>query len=400
MINPSANGWIEKFFHEQNESKILYINSIELYKTIRKTGLIYGYSVGINSNAFIEIDKLKVDEVFKLSLLSTLYDVFCFSTKNTDSTLFITKLISFYHLISPKGFSLLNKISPPTPNDELESLLNSRIQTNKDSISKSFSHIVTNALLFLDVLAFKKYLIDEEISLNYLKKTEEIVISLALLSLKIKLNKTHHDDLLIKLFEASVKYSKFADLLQNENKISLESLPLSKFNDDFEKFYLIDITAMTLWSDGKIENEELYFLEKVTEILNVDISFCKESSVEIHEFITQYKKEIPYLNYSNPVKHFYDKTTENVTTLLSRNKLRLVKELKESKELVALLHQSTKRDLDKDEKKKVKKQLLDVFKTIPSFAIFMLPGGSLLLPICIRFIPQLLPSAFNENFDD
>ena len=51
-------------------------------------------------------------------------------------------------------------------------------------------------------------------------------------------------------------------------------------------------------------------------------------------------------------------------------------------------------------KKKVKKQLLDVCKTIPSLTIFLLPGGGLLLPILIKFIPQLLPSAFNENLED
>ena len=52
------------------------------------------------------------------------------------------------------------------------------------------------------------------------------------------------------------------------------------------------------------------------------------------------------------------------------------------------------------EKKKVRRQLLDICKTIPSLTIFLLPGGSLLLPILIKFIPQLLPSSFNENLDD
>jgi LETM1-like protein len=66
---------------------------------------------------------------------------------------------------------------------------------------------------------------------------------------------------------------------------------------------------------------------------------------------------------------------------------------------VHLLADSTKRDLDEKEKKKIKKQLLDICKTIPSLTIFLLPGGSLLLPILIRFIPTLLPSAFNENLD-
>ena len=64
-----------------------------------------------------------------------------------------------------------------------------------------------------------------------------------------------------------------------------------------------------------------------------------------------------------------------------------------------LIAYSTKRDLSDKEKKKMKKQLLDICKTIPSLTIFLLPGGGLLLPILIKFIPQLLPSAFNENLD-
>ena len=62
-----------------------------------------------------------------------------------------------------------------------------------------------------------------------------------------------------------------------------------------------------------------------------------------------------------------------------------------------LLAKSTRKELDKEEKKKVKTQLLDICKTVPSLTIFLLPGGSLLLPILIKFIPKLLPSAFNEN---
>ncbi|MEZ0131338.1 LETM1 domain-containing protein, partial [Flavobacterium sp. LBUM151] len=79
---------------------------------------------------------------------------------------------------------------------------------------------------------------------------------------------------------------------------------------------------------------------------------------------------------------------------------RLVKEIVQSKELMVLLAYSTTRDLDAKEKKKVKKQLLDICKTIPSLTIFLLPGGSLLLPILIKFIPTMLPSAFNENLDE
>jgi len=65
-----------------------------------------------------------------------------------------------------------------------------------------------------------------------------------------------------------------------------------------------------------------------------------------------------------------------------------------------LLGQSALRDLNPEEKSKVKQQLLDVCKTIPSLTIFLLPGGTILLPLLVKFIPKLLPSSFQDNIID
>jgi hypothetical protein len=72
-------------------------------------------------------------------------------------------------------------------------------------------------------------------------------------------------------------------------------------------------------------------------------------------------------------------------------------ELRESKELMVLLTKSTTRALSEEEQKKVQDQLLDIMKSIPSLAIFILPGGAILLPLFIKFIPKMLPSAFDDN---
>jgi len=98
--------------------------------------------------------------------------------------------------------------------------------------------------------------------------------------------------------------------------------------------------------------------------------------------------------------HFYNHTTNTVKNLIVRNSKRLGTEINESAELVKLLTHSTVRDLSKEERKLVKNQLLDICKSIPSLAIFLLPGGGLLLPILIKFIPKMLPSAFNENMEE
>lgn len=397
MINPSANGWIDKYFYEQ---KNVFISSpivdLSLYKNIRKTGFIYGHIIAINENPEVDMTGWKTDEISKVALLKTLFDMYCFTTNQSNAIDFIAKAVSFYKEMTPKGFGFLNKIMPSTASSKLENLIDERVQTNKDIISKNFSHIVTNALLFVDVLAFRHYLTHGSIPEKYLKRIEETIMSLVSLALQVKTEKSQHDDLLIKLFEASVRYTKFSKVsIQN-----LEDLPLDYFKDDLEKFYLIDLVCITLWNDGRIENEELYFLYKLSEKFGVSEVFAHETSIDTNDFISKHKPEIQYFNYSNPVKHFYDQTSTGVQVLITRNKKRLIKEISQSKELMHLLAKSTSKDLSPEEKKKVKKQLLDICKSIPSLTIFLLPGGGLLLPLLVKFIPQLLPSAFNENLDD
>ncbi|MBT8185908.1 MAG: LETM1 domain-containing protein, partial [Eudoraea sp.] len=94
---------------------------------------------------------------------------------------------------------------------------------------------------------------------------------------------------------------------------------------------------------------------------------------------------------------FYDNMAKAVKKLILRNRKRLQRELSESKELMALISKSTVKDLSAEEKKKMQHQLIDIFKSIPSLAIFLLPGGAVLLPIFIKLIPQLLPSSFDDN---
>jgi hypothetical protein len=396
MINPSANGWIDKYFLERQNVVPDIQNAEMFYKNIRDTGFIYGHIIGFDTKVAIDSSHWLREEISKAALLNILYQTYCLSGK-TDSKQFISKAVSFYNNMNPQGFNIFRKVLPEhSASFTLEKIIHDRVQTNDNIISKNFSHIVTNALLFVDVLAFQQFLDHGHIPEKYLKKIEETIISVVTLALKTKTNKSQHDDLLIKLFEASVRYSKFSKVdIQN-----IEALGLDYLTTILEKYYLIDIAGLSIWSDGIVENEEAYFLYTLGQNMAVKDNFVAESIIDTNDFITKHKTEIPYFNYSNPVKHFYDQTTQMVVTLINRNKKRLIKEISESKELMVLLAHSTTRDLDKAEKKKVKKQLLDVCKSIPSLTIFLIPGGSLLLPILVKFIPQLLPSSFNENLEE
>lgn len=402
MINPSASGWIDKYFLKQ-KSHLLPVEAqpIVFYKKVRETGFIYGHIVSFNTTVPIQTKGWLENEISKVALLHTLYGIYSLTTNDNNPAKFILKALAFYNEMNPQGFNLFKKVLPDgSPSLNLEKIIDSRVQTNIDIISKNFSHIVTNALLFIDVLAFRQYLIHGSIPEKYLKKIEESIINIVSMALKTKSNKSKYDDLLIKLFESSVRYSKFSKINLQSKTFGMEELQLDYFKYELEKQYLIDIAGMALWSDGIIEKNEAYFLYKLAELMEIPDFFVTESIEKTNEFINKYKNEIPYFKYSNPVKHFYDQTTQTVIKLITRNKNRLLKEIIESKELMILLAYSTRRDLDEKEKRKVKKQLLDICKTIPSLAIFLLPGGSLLLPIFIKFIPTLLPSSFNENLQN
>jgi hypothetical protein len=64
---------------------------------------------------------------------------------------------------------------------------------------------------------------------------------------------------------------------------------------------------------------------------------------------------------------------------------------------MALLQKSTKQELSPQEKEQVKEQVYDILKSMPSLALFLLPGGTLILPIVMKLVPELIPSSFKIN---
>ena len=388
MINPSIQGWIAKYFVEL-KSKIS-LNEIFYYDNLRATGFLFGNII----NETLE-SELLVGELTKVEFLKALQGIYFLNKKTNEN--FIESCNSFFEVLNPSRFNILDKILPKNSDSlALEKNIENRIFSNENIISKNFSNLEINAFLFIDVLAYQKYLLNGKLSENYLKKLEEAVISIVTLALKSKANKNANDDLIIKFFENSIRYIKLSDIVI----LNLEELKLEYFTENFEKKYLVDLACLIFWTDKKMESSEVYFLHKLSEILLLEEGYVYESITETNIFISKNILSLPVFNNSNPFKTFYSQTTNKVSTLILRNKKRLIKELVQSKELLVLLALSTKRDLNEDEKTKVKKQLLDICKTIPSLTIFLIPGGSLLLPILIKFIPQLLPSAFNENLED
>lgn len=386
-MNPSSSGWIKKLLLEVDKNQVsAELNINELYFDLRECGFIYGSNQGVVKNLFPD-SGLSKEEYAKINLLISLYAIY----KDFPTTIpFTESVINFYIEINEYKSSFFSDIlNRKKSNGLLERIIHKRILLDDNFLTKNFNYFITNALLFVDVLAYGQFLKTEHLSEEYIKQLEATIETVVVDVLNSKKYKTKYDRSLIKLLEASLRY-------QNTRPLTYKEITQLTKND-LESQYLLDIACMASWTDQKIDIAEKSFLEKLGSDFNMDPNKVEQSLSSVNQFYTSNKDNIALLSSKNIVKSFYDNSSNMVIKLISRNSKRLLNEIRESKELLVLLSKSTMRDLTEAEQKKVQEQLIDIFKSIPSLAIFMLPGGALLLPLVIKFIPKLLPSAFDDN---
>ncbi len=397
-MNPSLSGWIPKFFTLFTKEKILLKNkgSKFFYEALKSTGFIYGFSVDSVLKLPANRLQLTTDEYTKINLFHALLFSFFINNPKANYNDAIDCIIAFYKLFEKGKTSFLKKLSfSKSPTDTLEQLFFSRLQEINSVSEKNTASLLTYALLYIDVLSFQKF-IQEEANLdqvkNYSQNYETILIDCCFLTLQAKQNKTADDVQLIDLYQSSKEYV----LETHHTSLKQMSHGFSNFNY-FEKKYILDLCTLAVWEDKKLDRSERVFLNQIATLMQFPSNIINQNIADIKQFSEKNNTKIKLFEYNHPINQLYKNAFETVKLLIIRNSKRLTQELLESKELLVLLGQSTLRNLSNEEKKKVKNQLLDICKTVPSLTIFLVPGGSLLLPLLIKLIPALLPSAFNEN---
>ncbi|MEH6763283.1 MAG: LETM1-related biofilm-associated protein [Aequorivita antarctica] len=398
-MNPSASDWILKFLNlfEKEELIDAFKNNQQFYEALKQTGFIYGVSVSALPQKSLGNLKLTKEEITKINLFHALLFQFFQTNKDGSYAEAISNILLFYNQLERGKTGFFQKFSlSHSPSNSLEHILSARLQSANSLLKKNTISLLTHALLYLDVLSYKYWQKDPNSAKKYYRQQETIVLTACFYTLKSKNKKSKYDKLLIELFETSSGY--IIDESEGGSATFLDSLNyLDNDEDSLEKKYILDLCYLTVWEDLKLDPSEQQFLQQLLVTLNLSEEELRKSLSDLAMFSERYTEKILLFEYSNPVKQFYKQSAATVKLLIIRNKDRLARELEESGELVVLLGHSTVRDLSAEEKTKVKEQLLDVCKTIPSLTIFLLPGGTVLLPLLVKFIPKLLPSSFQEN---
>ena len=157
------------------------------------------------------------------------------------------------------------------------------------------------------------------------------------------------------------------------------------------------MAVLTVHSDLSAIGEEITYLHKLCNHLKVNHVQMERSIIMIERFVMENNHKITFLQERSSYEQLYGNFSKRWIKILGRNKDKFIEELRESKELIFLVNKSFQHELNTEEKEKVKAQFKDLAKSLPALAIFMLPGGLILLPLILKIIPDLIPSAFKEN---
>jgi len=264
-MNPSTSGWIEKFLREFDNDQYNTKWSINtLYSDLKEVGFIYGNSIETiipNTSGMVYSEEEKT----KINLFAALVLIYYDTIKNANREDCINAIVQFYNFMdTKKSFFLFSNVLPTNKTEKLEKIIHTRIQTNESIFKKNFSHLLTNALLFIDVLAFDYFLVYSKNPFEYAAKFEETVTNTVFLALNSKEKQNEHDKLLIKLFASSVRYTDIS--IENT---SFDYIELDPYTDILEKKYILDLTSMAVWNDQVLDQGEQSFMMALGEELQI-----------------------------------------------------------------------------------------------------------------------------------
>ena len=413
MLSPGAKGWINKYLDlvEKEVINLTIDRPPELRKlhfmhlTLGESGITFGYPIDLIFAKELETREWTTREKLKLLLFEA--QLFVYLQIHLDEPFnkdaFLNKLYAFYHYHNASSIKkLLKMFSRPNREERIEEVLRDRTSIESNYFeNKWWVNTLSNAFIYLDVILFDDYVHwhREEAIKNYSSYAKNALIALTLSAYSDGLIEKHEKKLFDVYLASANLDDESRDLVKSKfiNGASFNDFSLYIPNHWLLKRFLFDLSALNIFSHQELMDKETKFLEELAVNLEVKEEEMVESFGMIENFVLKAQDKAEFLSNNSSYEKVYRSLIGRWTKVLERNKDRIAEELKESKELVTLVNKSRKKELTLKEKEAVKKQFKDIVRSIPALAIFMIPGGTLLLPIVLKVIPDLIPSAFREN---
>lgn len=132
-----------------------------------------------------------------------------------------------------------------------------------------------------------------------------------------------------------------------ENGIELEEINLPTNNSWILKKYFLEMAILTIWADKRVEGNETEFLKRLSVYMSFTEEDLENSMLAVEGFVLEHWDQLNYLQNKQDYNEVSDRFVSRMSKVTSNNKNRLLKEVQDSKELMALLkRQNRKRFLN------------------------------------------------------
>lgn len=412
-MDPTEKGWFLKYIELRPPFESNQTNDSEnsLYNYFQNTGIMYGHPLNIPDKIKINYKEYPVKERMKVILAETfIYSIENIYSKHLTSKNFTDKvqeIISNFYTLQKEEISSLstffsiNKSAKQNP----EEWFNKRIYIKSKWKIHFWNLFFYNILLYADTLQFTDWLRCTD-SPNYnfsTEKTEIRITALKVIAAAANCNqhieeeeKRFYNFFLESAELDSTHYKKAKDYLNTIKDV--EDIQLKKNASWLQRKYYLDLAILCLWADKNIGEEEEIFLKKLCKNLELNEEDLESSRVAIESFVLNNWENIHFLKSKQHYSVLSQRLVERLKSISFKYKNQIGNEISESKELVELLAKSTNHDLTIEEKEKIRLQLIDILKSIPTFVYLSLPFTFFTLPIIFKILPKsVFPSAFDEN---
>lgn len=429
-MRPSKKGWISDYLsflmeyigtgisqQEFMEDLELLTHDEKLYKLFQPTGLMYGHPIQVPGNYELNMQNWSDHEKMKMVFLDSLFSQAIMAQKSeiqNKSDLAdclnesLEKVIRFYHdgsIYEEKSSSFFKQKNKSGEN-VLESIIEQRIHIKPRYVWNFWAGFFDNSLLFLDVYYYgiwlKKKTVLDDFSLFYEQQEKLRLVILQIIALAAQADHTiqKEEKALFNFFLQSANLKK-----ENEQRaieflnsdLQLSDIELDDYDNWIIKKYILELAILTVWSDKTLIQEEKDFIKLLASKLNISDQELDSSMLATESFVLSNWENIHFLQSKHDFFIVKDRFVSSFSKVAEKNKKAFVQEVQESKELMELILKMNRSKLTESEKLKVKNQLIDILKTLPTFVIIALPGTFITLPLLLKFLPRsAFPSAFGE----
>jgi hypothetical protein len=316
----------------------------------------------------------------------------------------MNSLAGFYVNFGSKKSSIEKRTRSNT--EKIELMLNDRIGLKTIWGSDFWYSFFQNSLLFLDVYFFGQVLKGkaEEVDFTLFQEQQESlrldILKIIAIAARSNHNIEEEEKALYSFFLQSAMLGKENERMAKEflhTDIRLSNIDFGRYDSWIIKKYMLELAILTVWADRRLEEIEKLFVKELSDKLNINNSELENSLLAIESFVISNWEQVHFLQAKHNLLKIKDRFSDRIKGILNKNKKAIVQEMNESKELMELLYKMTRETLSEQEKSKVKTQLLDIIKTLPTFVIVALPGTFITLPVLLNVLPKkAFPSAFSD----